>query len=405
MKIAVMSSQQVQRVKKKSYTTNVTFFHLLMKASFFFDEMLVVCREDRIDKERKRFTIENKKLRINPYKGGVNNSYVSLLLESPIIFFKLLIIMHRNRRGIDIIWIPDIRVIGFVSVLVANILRIPFFLYIRGDNYQESVDRISTKPFLVRAIYSSSIKFEYLISKLLVKKAPTFICGSALLKNYKTPQKKIYKFISTLIDENDIEHDGKSILGKNTIKILFVGRIVKYKGLTYALKAIDLLLNTINTTTMNIELIVIGEGGDRIHAEKFVLENKLSNHIHFKGFINDKKKLSAIYNECDLLVVPSLTEGTPKIVPEAMAKGLPIIASNVGELPFMVEHNKNGYIVEPADSEAIAFSVAHLIAHPDLYANMSKESLIRAKEFTFTKQFKKMIGVIKQMVNETKDNR
>ena len=394
MRIAVISSEQVQKAEDGVYSTNSTFFQLLQKATNHFDELTVICRHDRKDKKKKLFRLSLDLFDVLTFKAGIKNKYVSIVVESPLIFAKLLINVYRNRTRIDVIWIPEIRMVGAIAYLVAKILKIPAFFYLRGNNFKEAKDRNTTKPTFVRSIYSVGIYLEYILGKLLVNKTLTFVCGEELYAMYKTQNNKVCRFVSSLIEKDNISAHAKSISGKLNINLLFVGRLVKYKGLEYLIKALPSIVQRYSKETRRPHLIIVGKGDDETRLKEIINQNDISEYVSFRGYITDRNTLYSIYDECDILIIPSLTEGTPKIIPEAMARGLPIIATNVGGLPYMIKDGEAGIIVESANSREIGESIKYIVEQPIVYSKMSLSALKRALSYTSDKQFTMMIKKI-----------
>ena len=390
MRIAVISSEQVQKAEGV-YSTNSTFFQLLKKATNYFDELTVICRHDRKDKQKKLFQIGLDWFDVLTFKAGIKNKYVSIIVESPLIFVKLLIHVYRIRSRIDVIWIPEIRMVGAIAYLVAKVLKIPAFFYLRGNNFREAKNRNTTKPTFVRSIYSVGIYLEYILGKLLVNKTLTFVCGEELYAMYKTRNNKVCRFVSSLIEKDNISAHAKNISGKLNINLLFVGRLVNYKGLEYLIKALPSIVHRYSKVTRQLHLIIVGKGDDEIRLKEIINQNDISEYISFRGYITDRNTLYSIYDECDILIIPSLTEGTPKIIPEAMARGLPIIATNAGGLPYMIKDGEAGIIVESANSREIGESIKYILEHPIVYSEMSHSALKTAASYTSDRQFAMMI--------------
>ncbi len=135
---------------------------------------------------------------------------------------------------------------------------------------------------------------------------------------------------------------------KKEFHILFVGRIVKLKGLQYVLLA----LSNIIKKHSEIKLLIAGSGEYIQEIKKQTNTLNLSNNVIFLGELSQSKVKEYIYNS-DLVVLTSMSEGTPKILIEAMVMQKPIIASNVGNIPSIVEDKLNGFLVAPRDIKSI----------------------------------------------------
>lgn len=113
----------------------------------------------------------------------------------------------------------------------------------------------------------------------------------------------------------------------------------------------------------NLKLLIVGDGGERARLETFVTEQGLNRDVIFAGLRRDVPRwLQAM----DAFALPSLSEGLPLTVLEAMAARLPVVASNVGALPELVEEGSTGFLVEPKQEAALAERLGRLIANQSL---------------------------------------
>lgn len=124
-------------------------------------------------------------------------------------------------------------------------------------------------------------------------------------------------------------------------KILHVGRFFEQKNHFYILKIFEKLLKEND----KYHLYLVGDGELKSAVEKYVSSNKIQN-VHFVGSIPDSY---SIMNESDLFILPSKWEGFPMTIIEALGTGLPVIASNVGGIPNMIDNEINGFIADDID--------------------------------------------------------
>jgi glycosyltransferase involved in cell wall biosynthesis len=113
--------------------------------------------------------------------------------------------------------------------------------------------------------------------------------------------------------------------------------------------------------------IVVGDGPLRTELEVLVRRLCIEQNVRFLGFRSDPRALIELL---DVLVVPSLTEGAPLVVLEAMAAGVPIVASAVGGIPDQIRHEGEGLLVPPGDPEALGDAVLKLLRDPGLARRM-----------------------------------
>ena len=136
--------------------------------------------------------------------------------------------------------------------------------------------------------------------------------------------------------------------------ILCVGRLEPIKGQQHLIQAMATRLPGLE----NHHLILVGDGGNRASLEAQVRKAGLSENIHFLGNRNDVPELMAC---CALLVIPSESEGLPFVLLEAMAAGLPVVATSVGQIPGVLGDHERGVLVPPRNPLALAQAMERLL--------------------------------------------
>ena len=133
----------------------------------------------------------------------------------------------------------------------------------------------------------------------------------------------------------------------------YVGRLSPQKGLSYLLGAAARL-----ATKRNVYFVLIGEGELRAELEQQVRGQALDERVFLLGRRDDVPDL---LQELDIVVLPSVREGTPMVLLEAMGVGRPVVASDVGGVKDVIEHGRTGLIVQPTDVPALAQAIARLV--------------------------------------------
>jgi glycosyltransferase involved in cell wall biosynthesis len=118
-----------------------------------------------------------------------------------------------------------------------------------------------------------------------------------------------------------------------------------------------------------VRYLLVGDGPHRPALEQQARDLGLADRVVFAGAREDVPRLLAA---ADIFVLPSLTEALPTVVAEAMAAGLPIIATTVGGIPEMVRHGEAALLVPPADPDALAAAALRLLANPRQAAAMGR---------------------------------
>src|SRR2546425_4633017 len=134
-------------------------------------------------------------------------------------------------------------------------------------------------------------------------------------------------------------------------------RLQPEKGVKYFLEAAV----RVSQLLPQARFFIIGDGPRRKELQTYAELLGVHKHIHFLGFRLDAQALVGLL---DVLVVPSLSEGTPVVTLEAMAAGVPVVASAVGGIPEQIRHGREGLLVPPGDSVALAEAILCLLLNP-----------------------------------------
>ena len=148
-------------------------------------------------------------------------------------------------------------------------------------------------------------------------------------------------------------------IGANERVVGYLGRLSEEKGLVHLIEAIAAM----RSATTPVRLLLVGDGPQRAALERQVRALGLGGLVVFAGFQTDAETWLPAF---DIFALPSLTEGTPMALLEAMAAGVPVIASAVGGVPKVVTDGVNGLLVPPADVAALVGGLQTLIGNPEL---------------------------------------
>jgi sugar transferase (PEP-CTERM/EpsH1 system associated) len=159
-----------------------------------------------------------------------------------------------------------------------------------------------------------------------------------------------------------------------------VGRMEAVKDTLTLVRAFLRLVNTDASAGTRFRLAIIGDGMLREEAEQLLHSAGAANLVWFAGERND---VPEIMRGLDLFVLPSLREGISNTILEAMASGLPVIATRVGGNPELVEHGETGLLVPPADTLAMAEAMRTYLTEPGQLSRHGQAGRRRAeKEFS-----------------------
>jgi len=167
----------------------------------------------------------------------------------------------------------------------------------------------------------------------------------------------------------------KTGTGENTKPILlYVGRLVPQKGIEFLIESIKI----IKKRTDNFILSIAGSGILENKIKQIIQDYDLTQNVKLIGFI-DKPALIDVYSNADVLVVPSLYEPFGLVNIEAMACGIPVVGSNVGGIPEIIDDGKTGLLVQPGNPEELATAITRLLENKELRKKMGAAGRKRAK--------------------------
>jgi glycosyltransferase involved in cell wall biosynthesis len=297
----------------------------------------------------------------------VKNFGLKTLLDLRII---LRLVRYIRENSIDIVQtaVFPADVYGRISASLARVPIIISTMHRVEDHKQEAIYRILfladtlTMPLTTKIIAVSEAVKNYLVSWHKVRPDKISV---------------IYNGIDThKYDCNiDIREYKKALeLQHNIPTIAFIGRLVKVKGLKYFLRAAASILRKGET----VQFLVIGDGPLENHFIRRTRHLGIDKHVSFLGFRED---IPHILSAIDVLVVPSLREGLPLTILEAMVAEKPIIATNVGGIPEAIKHRETGILIPPRDATKLAEAILDLLKDPVRCKKMGEKGKERALKY------------------------
>ena len=275
-------------------------------------------------------------------------------------FKKLLCFLHQMR--IQLIhthgYFADI-----IGVPAAKILKIPHVStchgFISNDINLELYNKVNrTVLRFSDRIISVSEQIKNDLEKSGIRKSKITVIQNAVQTSQK---KKTYPM-------NDTKLRYFRGIKKEEYVVGYVGRLSEEKGVGYLVEAGIHLLEIGELC----KIFIIGDGPQRKKLEDMVLMKGYENDIIFTGFQTNIEEWMLML---DIFVLPSLTEGTPMALLEAMSFGVPVLATRVGGVPKVIENGINGVLVNPTDSMAIAENLKILFHHPSLRKKIALKAL------------------------------
>lgn len=164
-----------------------------------------------------------------------------------------------------------------------------------------------------------------------------------------------------------------------SILIGSIGRLDRNKGLDYLIKAAKKLITEFN----NLLFMIVGDGSSKQELLDEVDELGMRERIIFTGFRND---IPSILSAIDIFVLPSLMEGLPMVLLEAMASEKPIVATRVGDIPLVLKNNESGILINQRDEDELAAAIRFLVENKSYSRFIAEKGLERVRNEYSSKQ-------------------
>ena len=170
---------------------------------------------------------------------------------------------------------------------------------------------------------------------------------------------------------------------------LYVGRIESIKGPELLLEA----FHRSKRIMQNASIVLVGSGSQEEKLRRYCEQNNLSDRVIFTGR-KQPGELPRYYAAADVFVFPSLWEPFGIVVGEALASGLPVICSSFAGAADLVRDGKNGYILDPRDTEKLAAILSSLVMDDDLLESLKQGAIESIENFTIEKGAEQFLNAI-----------
>jgi glycosyltransferase involved in cell wall biosynthesis len=235
------------------------------------------------------------------------------------------------------------------------------------------------------AAIGTALGLEHLYRLLIrVQKARIVANGDALLEKFSVLKGDGASVVSSTLFDREI---GSAIRARppsdRRFRIAFVGYLRPEKGISVLVAAFERVLETIP----DAELVLIGPAMLHQQYVEAELKQRLSRLVDrgsakLLGPKSFGPELFQSFADADVLALPSLSEGTPRVLVEARAFGCPVVASNVGGIPTSVEHEVDGLLVPPRDPARLAEALVRIATDADLREKLVARGFERARRST-----------------------
>lgn len=344
-----------------------------------------------------------------PYKVIKISHKIFQPLKNIIFGFKVFQLALKN----DLIYAEDLYAAGFFSFLVSKILRKKMILRFAGDSAWEAAQlKYNIKDNILsfqKKKYKWQIELKKWLRKLILVNSAKIIAVSNFMKNLainigvsEEKIKVIYNSIDFQKRERISDLDKlKKDLNLNQGPILITaGRLVPWKNIDIFFYLMPAFLRKYGA----INFLIIGIGPEENNLKNLTKELKIEKFVRFLGKVPQEKMLN-YFSLADIFVLNTNYEGLSHTILEAMAAGLPVVSTNIGGNPEVIEDGKNGFLVGYNNREQWFESVSKLLDDFDLRKRFIEEGGKSLNKFNWQKLIDETTNVFKEcLINQKNEN-
>lgn len=266
--------------------------------------------------------------------------------------------------------------------------NIPYICSLRGMDVPSS-ERKDKFSKMIR-------KIEFLNKKIVNGAAAITV----LSKQQKIYFEKAYPNLRTKVIPNGVSFKGIMTKQKysESVRLFYLtGRFIDCKNIELTMYAFQ----KVHEKYPDIVLDIYGDGYLREHFERVLLEHNMSDYIHLKGYI-DQKKLFRLMPEYDVFILLTVGDSFGQVFTEAMACGLPVICADIGGPSDIVLDKETGLKVKPNDIQASVEAILFMIEHPQQAELFGRNGRVRAeKEYSMREIANKHLDLYEKCIRKT----
>ena len=252
----------------------------------------------------------------------------------------------------------------------------------------DPIDATKTNPNLStikKLIMLTLFKPEHRMYLWACKDASVYTNGFHIAKKLEKKGINATALISSTLNDSDFYINEDKTIDSNCPKLIYVGYLRKAKGVETLIKSFKIIQHKFPEAIFSI----VGTGEFESELIQLTKKEQISN-VKFLGHIDNRLSLNKILRDHDIFCFGSLSEGSPRVILEAMANGLAVVSTPVGSLPAVFQNNKNILFAEFNDEVSFSEKIDQLISHPDVYTSLTQNAINEVRAFTI-KSFIKRI--------------
>lgn len=312
--------------------------------------------------------------------------FLGFLIQALIEVFKI-------RKRVKVIYAHHVLSIGFLAVIIGKLFRKPVVI---RDGLQPGVFRnLLTKPGI-----GWSMRYTIRMAEVIIVGTEALF---GIIKSLRIkPSAELIVFPNPVDNEvfKPYPHAKEELGLDDSFVLLYVGRLIKLKGVDYIIKAVP----TLRKEIPNLKVMIIGNGTEMSSLIELSKELEVEGIVSFTGR-KDIKALPLYYSAADIYIQLSIDEGFSNTIPQAMACEVPVICARTGGLIELVSDEKTGFLIYSRNSEEVAKAVLRVYNDRDLGKRTGQNARHYVmKKLTWDDCMGNLIDVFDSVINNRRKN-
>lgn len=377
---------QIFHYNGREYSSDEAFILFIIGLQKYF-QSVTLCSRVYPGPESAAYTISLHKMKVCalPYYKNVGD-----LLSKAVTFVpKIRSIIKANRDEWDILWLTWPHPLSLLMLIQARRARKFCFLVVRQNLEELMKQRYRGLRKIAALLVVHFLEWQL---RWWGRDAVIFTVGEEMYQKFRRNYSRVHRMEISLLSKDNVPALGPLPIRRraNPLRLLFVGRLEPEKGLSFLLRALAILKGQ----NRNVNLDIVGSGMEEQNLRELTHRLDLNEQVSFHGYIAFGDSLFFYYRAADFFVLPSLSEGIPQVLFEAMAFGIPIIATRIPSLQAMIRHRENGWLVEPGSATDLANAISELGDNPTVVETLRKHAKDDFFVHTLEFQQEKMLSTL-----------
>jgi glycosyltransferase involved in cell wall biosynthesis len=397
MKLAILS-HGLLGYNGKEYRSQDLFGNYVEKLSLHFDEVVIcapiITKDSKIFANYAVHKFRSKNISICPLptnrgdNPGVFSTTYKLIRQG--------IVILKEMKNWDLIYIFLPGYIAHIAFGGTKISHNPFFVYFASDWKEVSQSTYRWKGdirCLLLPLYLVFNRVLYSLENIMAKRAIfVLVHGEKLYQRFKERNIHVYETVPMIkMTKRDLYYRVDTCRG-DVIKLLFVGSLIRRKGIIYLINAINRMKDWERDLKVHLNIVGIGDQEDELI--QYTETMRVPDLVSFLGYVPNGPELYKIYRESDIFILPTLGEGFPRVLYEAMGQSIPIVTTNVSGIPGLMKDRENALLIPPKSPRALVEAIRTIIKDTELRQRLIKNGQETVKGIVGLEPAKQMVSLL-----------